>query len=75
MTRAAAHIVRVLTDSRDQHLWLAVAPADEAVTRVLNAVPEGWAATVLPGCDLSSAEVAALRIGPGNVRKITSKGH
>lgn len=75
MAQAAAHFVRVLTDSRDQHLWLAAAPPDEAVTQVLNAVPEGWAATVLPGYALSPTEVAALQLGPGDLREITSKGN
>lgn len=73
MAEAVAHIVRVLTDSRVPRVWLAVAPPDEAITRVLDAVPEGWAATVLPRCALSAAEVAALQIGPGDIREITSR--
>lgn len=72
MAQTVAHIVRVLTDSRDQHLWLAAAPPDKAVTQVLNAIPEGWAATVLASFALSPTEVAALQLGPGQVREITS---
>ncbi|WP_128962967.1 hypothetical protein [Bradyrhizobium guangzhouense] len=74
MAEAVAHIVRVLTDSRDPRVWLAFAPPDEAITRVLDAVPEGWAATVLPGCALSPADVSALHIGPGDIREISSRG-
>ena len=73
MAQTVAHIVRVMTDSRDQHLWLAAAPPDEAVTHVLNAVPEGWAATVLASYALSPTEVAALQLGPGDVREITRR--
>lgn len=72
MAEAVAHIVRVLTDSRDQRVWLAVTPPEEAITRVLDAVPEGWAAAVLPEYALSLADVAALQIGLGDIREITS---
>jgi len=73
MAQTVAHIIRVMTDSRDQHLWLAAAPPDEALTQVLNAVPEGWAATVLPSYALSPAEVVALQLAPGDIREITSR--
>lgn len=71
MAQTVAHIVPVMTDSRDQHLWLAAAPPDEAVTHVLNAVPEGWAAKLLPNYALSPNEVAALQLGPGEVGEIS----
>ncbi|MCC8962458.1 hypothetical protein H8A95_09050 [Bradyrhizobium sp. Pear76] len=45
MAQTVAHIVREMTYSRDQYLWLAAAPPDEAVIHVLNAVPKGWAAS------------------------------
>ena len=73
MAQTVVHMVRVMTDSRDQHLWMAAVPPDEAITQILNAVPEGWAATVLPSYALSSNEVAALQLGPGEIREITSK--
>lgn len=70
-----AHIVRVLTDNRDQRLWLAAAPPDEAINQVLDAVPEGWAAALLSNYVLSLSEVAALHLCPGGVREITSKAN
>jgi len=44
VAQTVAHIVRETTYSRDQYLWLAAAPPDQAVTHVLNAIPKGWAA-------------------------------
>lgn len=39
------YLVRVLTDDRANRLWLASgSSADEAVSLVLDAIPEGWSA-------------------------------
>ncbi len=75
MPQTVAHIVRVLTDDRDQHLWLAAASPDEAINKVLDAVPEGWTAALLPNHILSRSDVAALHIGPGDIRNITSRSN
>ncbi len=72
MAKTVAHIVRVMTDSRDQHLWLAAAPPADAINLVLDAVPEGWAAALLANYVLSPSEAASLHLGPGGIRKITS---
>ena len=71
MAQTVAHMVRVLTDSRDQHLWLAAAPPDEAISQVLDAVPEGWAATLI-GHPLSPLECNALHLSAGELREISS---
>ena len=73
MAQPVIQVVRVMTDSRDRHRWLAAAPPEEAVTLVLNAVPEGWAARVLPSYALSPPEGASLHLGPGDIREITSR--
>ena len=73
MAKTVVQIVRVLTDDRDQHLWLVAAPPDDAVNKVLNAVPEGWAAALLANDVLSPSEAAALHLGPGDIREITSR--
>jgi hypothetical protein len=42
------HLVLVTTDDRERQLWVAAAPREEAVTLVLDAVPEGWNVVRLP---------------------------
>lgn len=37
------HLVRVTTDDRTHQLWAAATSREEAVDRVLDAIPEGWA--------------------------------
>jgi hypothetical protein len=41
------HFVRVRTDDRTQQLWAVAAARNEAVDRVLDAIPEGWTARLL----------------------------
>jgi len=65
------NLVRVTTDDREHQLWVAATPRAEAVTCVLNAVPEGWTAALLTN-RLTRQEVEALKLRPGEVREITS---
>jgi len=63
------HLVRVTTDDREHLLYAACGPRDDAVTQVLNAIPEGWTAALLPN-GLTPEEVAVLALKPGEVREI-----
>jgi hypothetical protein len=63
------HLVRVTTDDREHLLYAACGSRDDAVTLVLNAIPEGWTAALLPN-RLSPEEVAVLALKPGEVREI-----
>jgi len=65
------HLVRVTTDDREHQLWAAACPQDEAVELVLNAVPEGWTAALLPN-RLKPTEIEALNMKTGEVREISS---
>ncbi len=69
---AGVHVVRVTTDDRKHQLWVVATPRDEAVTQVLNAVPEGWTAALLTN-QLTPQEVETLNLQPGEVREITSR--
>jgi hypothetical protein len=64
------HLVRVTTDDREHQLWAAAAAREEAITQVLNAVPEGWTAALLSN-RLEPMEEEALNLKPGEVRGIT----
>ena len=66
------HLVRVITDNREHQLWVAATPRNQAVNRVLNAVPEGWTAALLDN-KLKPQEVEILNLRPGEVREITSR--
>ena len=57
-----------MTDSGERQLWLAATGRDEAVDRVLDAVPEGWTASLVQR-ELPAAEAAALNMRPGEVRR------
>ena len=65
----AAHLVRVLTDDLEYEIWVTATSRDEAVSRVLECVPEGGSASLLKE-GLSSTEVAVLKLQPGDVRKL-----
>jgi hypothetical protein len=68
MARTQVNLVQVTPDDRKTRFWLAAAPREEAVSVVLNAVPEGWSAVLLP---LSPVEASALNMQPGEVRELT----
>lgn len=63
-------LVQVTPDDRVRQVWFAAAPRDEAVTLVLDAVPEGWSAALL-GTKLKPNEVALLHLKPGELRKLS----
>ena len=65
------HLVRVLTDDRANRLWVAAASSPEqAVSLVLNAIPEGWSASLAQE-QLTPAEVEGLHLKHGEVHQIT----
>ncbi|RXG83650.1 hypothetical protein [Bradyrhizobium zhanjiangense] len=66
------HLVKVTTDDREHQLWVAATPRDEAVTEVLNAIPEGWTASLLTS-QLTLEEAEVLKLQPGEVREVTSR--
>ena len=65
------HRVQVLTDDRECRIWLAMTPREEAVDRVLDTIPEGWAATLMER-GLSGEGAANLNMAPGEVREMPS---
>ena len=70
MAETKVRLVRVTTDDREHQLWAtAAASQEEALTQVLNAVPEGWTAALLPN-RLKPAELEALNMKPGELREI-----
>jgi len=68
---SVVYLVRVTTDDRLHQLWVASASSDEeAITLVLNRVPEGWAAALLSN-KLKPIEITALNLKPGEAKEIT----
>jgi len=63
------HLVRVTTDDRVHQLWVAATPREEAVAMVLDAVPEGWTATLLD-TRLRPGEAEFLQMKPGEIREL-----
>jgi len=63
------HLVRVTTDDLERRVYAACGPRRGAITQVLNTVPEGWTAALLPN-RLTADEAAALALQPGEVREI-----
>lgn len=65
------HLVRVTTDDRTHQIWVSAGRREEAISQVLNAIPEGWAAALLSD-RLGPREAEVLNLRPGDVREITS---
>jgi hypothetical protein len=63
------HLVRVTTDKMKHQLWAVATEREGAVTLVLNAVPEGWTAVLLP-TRLTVEELLVLNMAPGEVREL-----
>jgi hypothetical protein len=63
------HLVRVTTDDREHRLWVAMGTAESAVSLVLDAIPEGWTASLLSE-RLTPPEVEALDLKPGEASEI-----
>lgn len=75
MTRPVAlQLIEVTSDEfveglPRQDLWVAAASPEDALALVLQRVPEGWSAALLD-IQVTPEEVAALKMEPGDVRKI-----
>jgi hypothetical protein len=65
------HLVRITTDDWEHQLWAAATARDEAITQVLNAVPEGWTSALLSN-RLKPLEEEVLNLKPGEVREISN---
>ena len=68
MGRTQVNFVQVTPDDRRRRVWMVAAPREEAVSRVLNAIPEGWAASLLP---LRSVGASRLNMKSGDLRELT----
>jgi hypothetical protein len=65
------YLVRVLTDDRANRLWIAAgSSSEEAVRLVLNAIPEGWSASLAQE-QLTQAEMDSLNLKHGEAHEIT----
>ncbi|OMI08738.1 hypothetical protein BSN85_17415 [Bradyrhizobium brasilense] len=62
------HLVRVTTDDGEVQIWLAATSRDEAVDRVLDQIPEGWAVSLIRR-QLADEHIPALNISAGEVRR------
>lgn len=62
------HLVRVIPDNGRRQFWQAATDRDEALDRVLDVIPEGWAAS-LEERRLSADHMAELDKKPGEVRR------
>jgi len=69
-TTEGVHLVRVITDDRRHQLWAAACRREDAVDQVLNAIPEGWDATLLAN-RLKPSEEEALNLKPGEVIELS----
>jgi hypothetical protein len=68
------YLVRVTTDEREHRVWAAATSRETAVDRVLDQVPEGWAACLMD--DRTNAGGDALRdMMPGEVRELSRSMH
>lgn len=69
MERATeVQLVRVTTDAREVQIWLAATSREEALDRVLDAIPEGWAVSLIQR-GLAAEHVAALDMTVGEIRR------
>ncbi|MGY4573407.1 hypothetical protein [Bradyrhizobium sp. USDA 3256] len=67
---AEVHLVRVTTDDGEVQIWLAATSRDEAIDRVLDAIPEGWAVSLIKR-QLPPEHIPALKMTVGEVRRIS----
>ena len=69
MNADSIHLVRVTTDDQKHQLWAAATSREDAVDRVLDAIPEGWAARLLDD-SLKPRENAVRDMIAGEVREL-----
>jgi hypothetical protein len=62
------YLVRVITDDGEPQIWLAATERAKAVDYVLDAVPEGWTASLVER-ELTADDAALLNMKPGEVRQ------
>ncbi|WP_375763301.1 hypothetical protein ACE10X_30485 [Bradyrhizobium sp. Pha-3] len=62
------HLVRVTTDDGEVQIWLAATLREEAVGRVLEQIPEGWAVSLIQR-QLAAEHIPALNMATGEVRR------
>ena len=62
-------LFRVTTDNRRYEIWAATTSNEEAFSRILDAVPEGWSVALLDA-GLISLERERLKMQAGEVRKL-----
>ncbi|WP_316399388.1 hypothetical protein [Bradyrhizobium sp. 33ap4] len=62
------HLVRVTTDDGEVQIWLAATSREEAVDRVLDAIPEGWAVSLIQR-QLAADHIPILNMAAGEVRR------
>jgi hypothetical protein len=65
----AVRVIRVITDDLKHRFWVAATPPEEAITRILNDVPEGWSAALLD-VSLTTTELALLKLQSGEIREL-----
>ena len=64
------HLVRVTTDDRTHQVWAAATSREEAVERVLDAIPEGWTARLLGESSKMPKDGLSDGLFPGEVREL-----
>ena len=62
------HLVRVTADDGEIQIWLAATSRDQAVDLVLDAIPEGWAVSLMQR-QLTAGHGLTLNMTPGEVRR------
>ena len=68
MDRTQVNLVQVTPDNRRRRVWMVAAPREEAVSLVLDAILEGWTASLLP---LRSVGASRLNMQRGDLRELT----
>lgn len=61
-------LVRVTTDDGEIQIWLAATSRDQALDSVLDAIPEGWAVSLIQR-QLAAEQILLLNMVLGEVRR------
>ncbi len=73
MPAPPVQLVRVTTDDRIHQVWAAATSREEAVERVLDAIPEGWTARLLGESLKVREDGLSNDLLPGEVRKLKAR--